>query len=67
MVKLVDSIGADNSAVHIDLHETTDTDESEFMPAKSARDGVAHEEGEIPDGIYLVGNSESRRMLGKQR
>ena len=39
---------------HIDLHETTDSDETEFRPAKAARDGVAYEPGEIPDGFYLV-------------
>jgi hypothetical protein len=44
--------------VHIDLHETTDTDESEFRPALAARDGVAHVPGEIPDGFYLVDDSE---------
>src|SRR5689334_13399827 len=44
--------------VHIDLHETTDTDESEFRPAKAARDGVASEPGEIPDGFYLCGDEE---------
>src|SRR5688572_20991197 len=40
--------------VHIDLHETTDTDESEFRPALAARDGQPFEPGEIPDGFYLV-------------
>ncbi|QLG89365.1 M14 family metallocarboxypeptidase [Chitinibacter bivalviorum] len=45
-------------AVHIDLHETTDTDNSEFGPAKAARDGVAFEYHDIPDGFYLVGDSE---------
>ena len=44
--------------VHIDLHETTDTDESEFRPALAARDGIAHVPGEIPDGFYLCGDSE---------
>ena len=44
--------------VHIDLHETTDTDESDFRPALAARDGVAHLPGEIPDGFYLVDDSE---------
>jgi hypothetical protein len=44
--------------MHIDLHETTDTDESEFRPALAARDGVAYEPGEIPDGFYLVDDSE---------
>jgi len=45
--------------VHIDLHETTDTDESEFRPALAARDGVASEPGEIPDGFYCVDDSEN--------
>jgi hypothetical protein len=43
--------------VHVDLHETTDSDESEFRPALAARDGVAYEPGEIPDGFYLVDDS----------
>ncbi|MCL1633381.1 M14 family metallocarboxypeptidase [Luteimonas sp. SX5] len=45
--------------VHIDLHETTDTDESEFRPALAARDGKVFEPGEIPDGFYLVGDEEN--------
>jgi len=48
----------DRVLIHIDLHETTDTDESEFRPALAARDGVAYEPGEIPDGFYLVDDSE---------
>ena len=40
--------------MHIDLHETTDTDETEFGPALAARDGKAFEPGTIPDGFYLV-------------
>jgi hypothetical protein len=48
----------DTVLVHIDLHETTDTDESEFRPALAARDGVTHVPGEIPDGFYLVDDSE---------
>jgi hypothetical protein len=43
--------------VHIDLHETTDSDESEFRPALAARDGRPFEPGTIPDGFYLVGDS----------
>ncbi|MGI5125852.1 M14 family metallopeptidase [Pseudonocardia sp. CA-107938] len=43
--------------VHVDLHETTDTDESEFRPALAARDGVAFVPGHIPDGFYLVDDS----------
>ena len=49
----------DRVLVHIDLHETTDTDESEFRPALAARDGTAFEPGEIPDGFYLCGDSEN--------
>lgn len=45
--------------MHMDLHETTDTDESEFRPAKAARDGTAPESGPIPDGFYTVGDTEN--------
>jgi hypothetical protein len=44
--------------VHIDLHETTDTDISEFRPALAARDGVEPDHWGIPDGFYLVGESD---------
>jgi hypothetical protein len=44
--------------VHVDLHETTDTDNSEFGPAKAARDGVPFDSHAIPDGFYLVADSE---------
>jgi hypothetical protein len=47
----------DRVLVHIDLHETTDSDESEFRPALAARDAVDYEPGEIPDGFYLVDDS----------
>ena len=43
--------------VHIDLHETTDSDESEFRPALAARDGKEYEPGTIPDGFYLCADS----------
>lgn len=49
----------DRVLVHVDLHETTDSDESEFRPALAARDGTDYEPGEIPDGFYLVGDSEN--------
>jgi Succinylglutamate desuccinylase / Aspartoacylase family len=48
--------------VHIDLHETTDTDESEFRPALAARDGKVYEPEIIPDGFYLVGDSENPQI-----
>ncbi|KQY86931.1 DUF2817 domain-containing protein [Pelomonas sp. Root1444] len=40
--------------MHIDLHETTDSDESEFRPALAARDGEAFVPDTVPDGFYLV-------------
>ncbi len=43
--------------MHIDLHETTDTDNSEFRPALGARDAVEHKEWAIPDGFYTVGDT----------
>jgi Succinylglutamate desuccinylase / Aspartoacylase family len=49
----------DRILVHVDLHETTDTDESEFRPALAARDGVAYVPDEIPDGFYLVDDSDN--------
>jgi len=42
---------------HFDLHETTDTDNSEFRPALAARDATVHDNWSIPDGFYLVGNT----------
>ncbi|HET8901975.1 MAG TPA: M14 family metallocarboxypeptidase [Holophagaceae bacterium] len=48
---------ADQVRMHMDLHETTDTDESEFGPALAARDGKAFEPGTIPDGFYLCADS----------
>lgn len=43
--------------VHIDLHETTDTDKTEFRPALSAREGTVNTNCHIPDGFYTVGNT----------
>ncbi|MDE3073163.1 MAG: M14 family metallocarboxypeptidase [Pseudomonadota bacterium] len=57
LMRLVEPI-RDRVRVHVDLHETTDSDESEFRPALAARDGVAYVPGEIPDGFYLVDDSE---------
>tara|TARA_Y100000768_G_scaffold388224_1_gene382877 strand:+ start:6739 stop:7632 length:894 start_codon:yes stop_codon:yes gene_type:complete len=42
---------------HIDLHETTDTDNTVFRPDLEKRDGVEQELWEIPDGFYLVADS----------
>lgn len=44
---------------HFDLHETTDTDNTVFRPALEARDGITQEFSEIPDGFYVVGDTEN--------
>ena len=49
----------DRVLMHIDLHETTDTDETEFRPALASRDGTPFDPGEIPDGFYVVDDSEN--------
>lgn len=56
----------DRFVLHIDLHETTDTDETEFRPALAARDGEEHEPGEIPDGFYVVGDAENPQLAFQQ-
>lgn len=58
LMKLVGSISG-SFVLHIDLHETTDSDENEFRPALAARDGKAFEPGTIPDGFYTVADSEN--------
>lgn len=45
-------------ALHIDLHETTDSDNSEFRPAKAAHDGTVNKNWNIPDGYYTVDDAE---------
>ncbi len=52
--------------VHIDLHETTDSDESEFRPALAARDGKPFEPGMIPDGFYVVGDTPNPQLAFQQ-
>ena len=52
--------------LHIDLHETTDSDESEFRPALAARDGEPFDPGEVPDGFYLVDDSENPQPAFQQ-
>ncbi|POB13598.1 M14 family metallocarboxypeptidase [Halobacteriovorax sp. DA5] len=44
---------------HFDLHETTDTDNTVFRPALEKRDGIPQDIWDIPDGFYLVGDSEN--------
>lgn len=56
LMQLVASV-RDRVLMHIDLHETTDTDETEFRPALTARDGKPFAPDGIPDGFYLVDDS----------
>jgi hypothetical protein len=57
LMQLIATVSAPILA-HIDLHETTDTDESEFRPALAARDGKPSEPDTVPDGFYLVGDTD---------
>ena len=57
LIQLVATLG--DVLMHIDLHETTDSDETEFRPALAARDGIEYIEGLIPDGFYTVGDTEN--------
>lgn len=56
LINFIQSLGS-NIFVHVDLHETTDTDNTVFRPALSARDAIEQKNWNIPDGFYLVGNS----------
>lgn len=47
---------------HIDLHETTDTDNSEFRPALAARDAIVQKTWNIPDGFYLVADAQNPQV-----
>jgi hypothetical protein len=58
LMKLVRELGV-SFLLHLDLHETTDSDESEFRPALAARDGKPFEPGLIPDGFYTVGDTDN--------
>jgi len=52
----------DRFLVHVDLHETTDSDESEFRPALAARDGEPFEPDGVPDGFYVVGDIDDPQL-----
>ena len=58
LMRFVGELG-ESFVLHMDLHETTDSDEEEFRPALAARDGTAFEPGIIPDGFYTVADSEN--------
>jgi hypothetical protein len=52
--------------MHIDLHETTDSDETEFRFALAARDGKVFEPGVVPDGFYLVDDTDNPQPAFQQ-
>ncbi len=56
----------DRVLLHIDLHETTDSDETEFRPALAARNGQVHVPGTIPDGFYTVGDAANPQLALQQ-
>ncbi len=56
LMRLVAEVGGP-WLMHMDLHETTDSDEEEFRPALAARDGKPLEPGIIPDGFYTVADA----------
>jgi hypothetical protein len=64
VIKLLASLGVEGASAdgagwvcHVDCHETTDTDETEYMPARAAFTGAVYKPCDIPDGFYLVGDS----------
>lgn len=65
LIKHLKSLGI-SPRVHIDLHETTDTDNTVFRPAKAARDGIEQTVWNIPDGFYLVGDSDNPQAAFQQ-
>ena len=65
LMRLVEPSRGQFSA-HIDLHETTDTDESEYRPAVAARDGQPFTPGTIPDGFYLVDDAQNPQPAFQQ-
>ena len=52
--------------LHVDLHETTDSDEEEFRPALCARDGKPFLPETIADGFYLCADSENPQAAFQQ-
>jgi hypothetical protein len=65
LMALVEPLRA-GMVLHVDLHETTDSDETEFRPALAARDGKPFEPGGIPDGFYLVDDTENPQPAFQQ-
>jgi len=54
LIRHLETLGVREWLVHIDCHETTDSDALEFTPARMARDGKPPCPDIIPDGFFLV-------------
>lgn len=65
LMRLIEPLAGQFTA-HIDLHETIDSDESQFRPALAARDGKSLEPCTIPDGFYLVDDTENPQPAFQQ-
>jgi len=55
VVDLVTAMAVPQWSMHLDLHETTDSDLTEFIPARFSRDGSPWADESIPDGFFLIG------------
>jgi len=58
VIAFLGSLGVEQWLCHLDLHETTNSDTKEFLPATAARDGIEHVLKVIPDGFYLVADED---------
>ena len=61
-VKSVTSSTQQKILAHFDLHETTDTDNTEFRPALAARDSIVLAKWEVPDGFYTVADTKNPQI-----
>lgn len=66
LMEYLQKINAGDWLFHMDLHETTDTDSTEFMPAKHAEAGLPYDGEIIPDGFYLVADDENPQLEFQQ-
>ena len=62
LMTYLESLNVVTWTCHLDLHETTDSDVTEFMPAKHAEAGLLYDGEHIPDGFYLVGDSSNEQL-----
>lgn len=54
VIKYLQELNVSQWTCHLDLHETTDSDETEYMPARAAAEkGEPYEPEVIPDGFFL--------------